>query len=100
MYIAMNRFRIKPGCEQDFIEIWKNRDSHLQDVPGFKSFNLLQGASNDEYTLFSSHAVWESAQDFENWTHSEAFRKAHANAGSRRDIYMGPPQLECFEAVL
>ena len=100
MYIAMNRFRIKPGCEQDFIEIWKNRDSHLQDVPGFKSFNLLQGASNDEFTLFSSHAVWEADQDFENWTHSEAFRKAHANAGSRRDIYMGPPQLECFEAVL
>lgn len=100
MYIAMNRFRIKPGCEQEFIEIWKGRDTYLQEVPGFKEFNLLQGPACEEYTLFSSHAVWESKATFEGWTKSEAFRKAHANAGARRDIYMGPPQLECFEAVL
>ena len=100
MFIAMNRFKIKPGHEQEFIEIWKGRDSYLETVPGFKSFNLLQGASTDEYTLFSSHASWESREAFENWTKSEAFRKAHANAGSRKEIYMGPPQLECFESVL
>ncbi|GLQ33576.1 antibiotic biosynthesis monooxygenase family protein [Litoribrevibacter albus] len=100
MFIAMNRFKIKPGCEQDFIEIWKGRDSYLETVPGFKEFHLLQGQSNEEFTLFSSHAVWESREAFEAWTKSEAFRKAHANAGSRKDIYMGPPQLECFESVL
>lgn len=100
MFIAMNRFKIKPGCEQDFIEIWKGRDSYLHTVPGFKEFHLLQGQSNEEFTLFSSHAVWESKDAFEAWTKSEAFRKAHANAGSRKDIYMGPPQLECFESVL
>ncbi len=100
MFIAMNRFKIKPGCEQDFIEIWKGRDSYLETVPGFKEFHLLQGQSNDEFTLFSSHAVWESKEAFEAWTKSEAFRKAHANAGSRKDIYAGPPQLECFESVL
>ncbi|MGB1092657.1 MAG: antibiotic biosynthesis monooxygenase family protein [Oceanobacter sp.] len=100
MYLAMNRFKIKPGCEADFIEIWKGRDSYLSEVPGFKSFNLLEGPKTDEYSLFSSHAMWESKQAFEDWTKSEAFRKAHANAGARRDIYMGPPQLECFEAVI
>ncbi len=100
MFIAMNRFRIKPGCEQDFIEIWKGRDSYLESVPGFREFHLLQGPSGEEYTLFSSHATWDSREDFEAWTKSEAFRKAHANAGSRRDIYMGPPQLELFAAVL
>lgn len=101
MYIAMNRFRIKPGCEQDFIDIWKNRETFLDEVPGFKSFNLLQGPTTEEFTLFASHSVWSSAQAFEDWTKSEAFRKAHANAGGpRKDIYMGPPQLECFASVL
>jgi heme-degrading monooxygenase HmoA len=100
MYIAMNRFKIKPGNEQAFIDIWKNRDSHLETVPGFKNFNLLQGATNDEYTLFSSHATWESKEAFEAWTKSEAFKKAHAGAGQHRDIHAGHPQLECFEAVL
>lgn len=100
MFIAMNRFKIKLGCEQDFVDIWKGRDSYLNEVPGFQSFNLLQGSTNEEFTLFSSHAVWESREAFEAWTKSEAFRKAHANAGSRRDIYVGHPQLECFEAVI
>lgn len=101
MYIAMNRFRIAPGKAQDFIDIWKNRDTFLASVPGFVSFNLLQGASTPEYTLFASHSVWESEQAFTDWTHSEAFRQAHANAGGpKKDIYLGPPQLECFNAVV
>lgn len=100
MYIAMNRFRIARGREQDFIAIWKNRDTHLQTVPGFKTFNLLQGASDDECTLFASHSIWESAAAFTDWTQSEAFRKAHANAGDSKGVYLGPPKFEGFEAVL
>jgi heme-degrading monooxygenase HmoA len=100
MFIAMNRFKIAIGKEEDFINIWKNRETFLDKVPGFKDFHLLQGQSNEEYTLFASHAIWESANDFENWTKSEAFRKAHANAGSAKDIYLGPPNFEGFEVVL
>ena len=100
MFVAMNRFRIAPGREQEFIEIWKRRDSYLEGVPGFKQFNLLQGATTPEHTLFASHSIWESRKAFEEWTHSEAFRKAHAGAGQSRDIYLGPPQLELFDSVL
>jgi heme-degrading monooxygenase HmoA len=100
MYVAMNRFRIAPGKEQAFIEIWKNRETFLDQVPGFKSFQLLQGPTSDEYTLFASHSIWESEEAFVNWTRSEAFRKAHANAKPAKDIYLGPPQFEGFNQVL
>ncbi|MDX1756144.1 MAG: antibiotic biosynthesis monooxygenase [Marinobacter sp.] len=100
MYIAMNRFRIVPGKEAEFIEIWKNRETYLDNVPGFKSFHLLQGPSYDDHTLFASHSVWESEEAFVNWTQSEAFRMAHANARTAREIYLGPPQFEGFSAVL
>lgn len=100
MYIAMNRFRIVPGREQEFIDIWKNRETFLSEVPGFKEFHLLQGPSNDEHTLFASHSIWESAEAFTNWTRSEAFRKAHTDAGGAKDIYLGPPQFEGFDVVL
>ncbi|RLT96893.1 antibiotic biosynthesis monooxygenase family protein [Ketobacter sp.] len=100
MYIAMNRFRIALGREQDFINIWKNRETHLDEVPGFKQFNLLQGPSDDQCTLFGSHSVWESEEAFVNWTQSEAFRKAHAQAGDSKGIYLGPPKFEGFKAVL
>ena len=100
MFIAMNRFKIARGGEEDFVNIWKNRETYLDEVPGFKEFHLLRGGSTDEYTLFASHTTWESGEAFEDWTKSEAFRKAHADAGGRRDIYLGPPQLELFEDAL
>lgn len=100
MYIAMNRFRIAPGKEADFIQIWRERETFLDEVPGFRSFNLLQGPSHEDHTLFSSHSVWDSEDAFTSWTRSEAFRKAHANAKPAKDIYLGPPVFEGFTAVL
>ena len=100
MFVAMNRFRIAAGKEEDFIQIWRDRDSHLDQVPGFQSFHLLRGAGNEEFTLFASHSTWASREAFEAWTKSEAFRQAHANAGTSKGIYLGPPQFEGFESVL
>ncbi len=63
--IAMNRFRIAPGREEDFLEVWRNRDSHLDEVPGFKKlkklkkFKMLQGDKQDDHTVFISHSVWD-----------------------------------------
>lgn len=100
MFIAMNRFRVKLGEEETFETIWRERDTFLSEVPGFKEFQLLRGPSTEDHTLFASHAIWQSREDFENWTQSDAFRKAHAQAGARRDIYMGPPNFEGFEVIL
>ena len=64
MFIAMNRFRIAPGFEESFVQMWRERDSRLQDVPGFRQFNLLRGESRPEATIFISHSTWESRQAF------------------------------------
>ena len=51
MYIAMNRFKIILGRENDFEKIWKERDTHLKNVPGFKKFNLIKGKKRYLHTL-------------------------------------------------
>ena len=43
MFIAMNRFRIAKGSEQDFEQVWLTRESRQSDVPGLRSFDLLKG---------------------------------------------------------
>lgn len=100
MFIAMNRFRSVRGREEEFVDMWRQRESYLDEAPGFREFHLLRGPSFDDYTLFASHSVWESRASFEDWTRSESFRKAHARAGTARDVYLGPPQFEGFEAVI
>ena len=100
MYIAMNRFQISLGNEDIFENIWKNRETYLDDVKGFLGFNLMKGDKFDNYTLYISHSTWESHLDFITWTKSRAFREAHKDAGANKKIYKGSPQFEGFNVVL
>ena len=100
MFIAMNRFRIAPGRESDFEEIWRSRESHLEDVPGFQEFHLLRGPEDETRTLYASHSVWNSREAFDAWTNSDAFQRAHRRGSAPEGVYLGPPEFEGFEVVL
>ena len=99
MYIAMNRFRVKPGKEEAFEDIWRSRRSRLHELPGFGGFSLLRGAATGDHTLYASHTVWATRADFVAWTNSEQFRDAHKNAGQGEPLTLGHPAFEGFEAV-
>ena len=99
-FIAMNRFKIALNRENDFENIWAKRETHLNNVPGFIEFHLVKGKIEDTHTLYASHSTWESRKDFENWTKSEAFRKAHKGAGAHNEIYLEHPQFEGFEVII
>jgi heme-degrading monooxygenase HmoA len=100
MYVAMNRFRIARGHEHIFEELWRSRDSHLDQVEGFREFHLLQGATDDNSTLYVSHTLWDSLDAFEAWRDSDHFHKAHAQARTPQGVYLKPPRFEGFEVVL
>jgi len=99
MFIAMNRFKVMPGSESAFEQVWTSRDTHLRSVPGFIAFHLLRGPQRDDHTLYASHTLWRGRDDFEAWTRSEAFRLAHRDAGQNRPLYQGHPEFEGFEAI-
>ena len=100
MFIAMNRFRIARGFEEGFERVWRERDSYLEEVPGFREFHLLKGPSDDEATLYASHTVWESRAAFDAWCESEHFTKAHAQASAPKGTYLAHPVFEGFDVVL
>lgn len=97
MFIAMNHFRVDPERSHEFEEHWRKRETHLHEVPGFVRFALLRG---DEPGQYVSHSTWESREAFEDWTRSEAFRRAHAQARTPQGVLAGPPRLETWEAVI
>lgn len=100
-FIAMNRFKVAKGSEQAFEDLWMKRESHLHELPGFISFKLLKGPEREDHVLYSSHTVWASQDNFQNWTKSEQFRKSHSNAGgsSIRPLYLGHPEFEGFTVL-
>ena len=99
MFIAMNRFKVRKGSEHDFEQVWLNRETHLGEVPGSMVFHLLKGPEREDHTLYSSHSTWRSRADFEAWTRSEQFRRAHARAPQNRPLTLGHPEFEGFEVI-
>lgn len=90
---------MKKGSEDAFEKVWLGRDTYLDRVPGFSEFHLLKGPEAEDYTLYSSHSVWQSKRAFETWTKSEEFRAAHARAGNETTgaLYLEHPKFEGFE---
>jgi heme-degrading monooxygenase HmoA len=99
MFIAMNRFKVKRGSEEAFEKVWLGRETYLDRMPGFVEFHLLKGLEAENYTLYSSHTVWDSKAAFEAWTRSGEFREAHARAGNDTtgSLYLEHPKFEGFE---
>ena len=52
----MNKFKIIEGKEELFENIWKNRETHLENVSGFKKFHLIKGIKKDNFTIYASHS--------------------------------------------
>ncbi|TDR89268.1 antibiotic biosynthesis monooxygenase family protein [Enterovirga rhinocerotis] len=99
MFIAMNRFKVMKDATEEFEAVWKNRDSHLDEMDGFEGFHLLRGPEAEDHVLYSSHTTWRSKADFEAWTKSEQFRKAHSRAPGSKPLFAGHPQFEGFETI-
>lgn len=101
MYIAMNRFKVKNDSVEEFEQVWKTRESRLNELPGFRGFSLVKcdSETSDDWTLYATHVIWDSKHDFLFWTQSQQFRDAHKNAGSRKSLMAGPPHFEGFESV-
>ena len=99
MFIAMNRFKVLKDCTKDFENGWFSRNTYLHELPGFIAFHLLRGPEREDHALYSSHTMWRSYADFEAWTKSEAFRKAHARAGDQKPTTLGHPEFEGFHVL-
>lgn len=100
MYIAMNRFKIAKGSEEQFENLWRARQSRLGEMRGFVEFRLLRGPAKEDHTLFATFTLWADHKDFVDWTQSEQFRDAHKNAGSSRGLILGHPEFEGFHSIL
>ena len=101
MFVAMNRFQVNQGEETAFEEMWRRRETYLDQVPGFVAFSLLRNwiANDNKTTEYISHSTWKSRQDFEAWRDSESFSRGHAQ-GSVEGVLAGPPVVALYESVL
>ncbi len=99
MYLTINRFKVRPGQETAFEEIWTSRESRLPDMEGFVEFHLFRGESAQDHTPYLSHTLWRDKAAFDGWVRSQNFRGSHKGVREHGSIYLGPPELEVFTSV-
>lgn len=97
MIVVANRFRIEEAYADEFVERFENSMGGVEDQPGFVQFELLTPADEDTDT-YVALTHWESREDFERWTDSEAFENAHSG-GPPREAFREHPTLEVHDVA-
>jgi 6-phosphogluconate dehydrogenase (decarboxylating) len=59
MFIAMNRFKVIKEERKAFEDLWVARQSHLDEVEGFRAFHLLRGPEREDQVLYSGRQSYE-----------------------------------------
>ena len=98
MIVTNNRIPVHPDHADAFEEVFRNRASRVDGMPGFVSFQLLRPTKEgDPYIVMTT---WESREHFEAWTNSDAFKEGHAKSGTLPpETFLGHPTLEMYEII-
>lgn len=100
MYVAMTHFQIIAGQELLFETLWKERESYLNTMQGYRGLFLMRGAAEKRYTSYVSQFIWNSKEDFEAWTQSDEFIKAHLQFGDTSVLFKEKPVFEGLNIVI
>ena len=86
MFVSINHIPVKPGREEDFEKMFRERERAVEDQPGFLSLDVLKPGTrmlmggppervDNEYQVLTR---WENEEAFRGWFHSDAFKRAHS----------------------
>ncbi len=93
--VVSNRISVAKGWEQDFERRWKERKWSIAQSPGFIRTEVLRPMKGDHYVVMT---YWQTREDFERWTESQAFMDAHANTPPK-EAFTAPSNLEVHEII-
>mmetsp|Transcript_13916 Transcript_13916/g.18191 ORF Transcript_13916/g.18191 Transcript_13916/m.18191 type:complete len:246 (-) Transcript_13916:1197-1934(-) len=106
-----NSIPVKEAFEEEFEDRFSKRVHLVDQSPGFLKnevhrprpvkFNHKSGKWEDDKTQTGYYQVktwWRSMEDFENWTRSKSFAKAHSKP--KMEMFSGPSKIEVHEVFL
>lgn len=98
MIIVCNRVLVNPVHRQTFEQMFLSRARMVDQMPGFKSFQLLRPTKEgDSYIVMVS---WESREHYFAWMKSEEFRQGHSRTGILpEDTFLGPQKVEVYDVL-
>lgn len=98
MITVMNRIFVAEEYADAFEGRFQERAGLVDGMPGFISNQVLRPVNpGDPYIVLT---FWESREQFEAWTRSDAFMKGHARSGTLpKEAFTGSNKLEVHQVI-
>ncbi|MGN6781539.1 MAG: antibiotic biosynthesis monooxygenase family protein, partial [Marmoricola sp.] len=77
----INSFRVSPGRDDAFHELWERTSRYFMRQPGFRSLRLHRAVSDDAAYRWVNVATWDSEAAFRASHATEEFRRVVTAAG-------------------
>ena len=96
MFVAMSRFRVRPGQEAMTGDAFRRRPHLVDDQPGFVRMEVLSPeAQPNEFWLIT---YWQDRESFETW-HRRHLSESHSLMPRGLKVERGSRVLEYLELV-
>ena len=96
MIVVMNRVPVAEGYSDDFLERFRTRTGLVDGHSGFIRNLVLKPLKGDNHVVMT---FWETREQFEAWTRSDAFKEAHSRVPPK-EMFKGHGELEIYEVGL
>jgi heme-degrading monooxygenase HmoA len=95
MFVIANRFKVNPGYEAMFEELFLHRAHLVEGMPGFYKWELQRPLGEGWYAGIT---YWESREHHDAWRSSETFKTANRDK-PLEGMLAAPNVLEMAEVV-
>ncbi|MDZ7749217.1 MAG: antibiotic biosynthesis monooxygenase family protein [Halofilum sp. (in: g-proteobacteria)] len=96
MFVAMSRFRVRPGQEDMVRDAFGRRPMRVDEQPGFVRMEVLNPEEpSNEFWLIT---FWEDRDSFERW-HRHHLNESHAEMPRGLKVEKGSRALQYFDLV-
>jgi heme-degrading monooxygenase HmoA len=96
MFVAMSRFRVRPGQEDMVNEAFRDRPGRVDEQPGFVRMEVFTPTERtNEFWLIT---IWQDQASFENW-HVHHLNESHSAIPRGLKVEKGSRAMEYFTLV-
>ncbi|CEF57296.1 hypothetical protein AGA_2613 [Acetobacter ghanensis] len=99
MFVAMNRFKVRPEKEAEFRSRWLDREVLLRTAPGFLMIQFMRGDVQPAYVAYASQTIWASREAYEAWRKSELFHIAHKGMGQGEPLTLEKREFSGYDVL-
>jgi heme-degrading monooxygenase HmoA len=95
-FVAINVLSVPPERRDMLEQRFAHRAGEVDRTPGFQAFELLRPVDGEE--RYFVYTRWDSREDFQAWTESQAFNQGHTQHQSQGPAASGA-ELWTFEVA-